>query len=501
MGLIADALQGLVRGTRPPPFPVSGSLISPVSPTADFQGYSRAYMRNEIVFACIEMLATSAGEPHIIGRRWQRSSPTFRATMRSEESRLMAKGLSMRDAKEQMVRNGFFREMPDHPLVRLLNNPNPFMSRGQMWGTVVMDRALAGNAYLLKARVAGGPMEGAVAELWRLRPDRVKIIPDPKTFISGYEYRTGAETITLPPQDVMHFKTRNPLNDYYGMPPLMAIAGRIDIDEYQKGFLRSFYEQGGAGPGSILTIKQKLNEEQKEEIRGRFKHRFGGPRGVHEMLILDSAESTYTQMGLNRGLRDALPKEIDEVTESRIASAFGIPPDLLGLLVGMQTSSYANRRVSWAVFWDLTMVPLLSDLDDVLNLSIIPDFTGIDEVTFDLSSIRALNEEVDKIHDRWRKDLLAGAVSLEEFREAVGLDPDLEGTLYVPSNVGIHRKREDEELAAPPVPPALPSPPEGEPVVEARCPDCRKLLGKNVSGADLWCDRCKKEVAVVSSLP
>ena len=39
----------------------------------------------------------------------------------------------------------------DHPLVQLLNHPNPYMSRGQLWSTVVMDRYLAGNAFLLKA--------------------------------------------------------------------------------------------------------------------------------------------------------------------------------------------------------------------------------------------------------------------------------------------------------------------------------------------------------------
>jgi hypothetical protein len=79
-----------------------------MSPTADFRGYSRAYMGNEIVYAAIEMLATSAGEPHIIGRKWQRNSPTFREEIRAEAARLRAKGLSIRDAKERMIRNGFF---------------------------------------------------------------------------------------------------------------------------------------------------------------------------------------------------------------------------------------------------------------------------------------------------------------------------------------------------------------------------------------------------------
>jgi phage portal protein BeeE len=303
----------------------------------------------------------------------------------------------------------------------------------------------------------------------------------------------------------MHFRTRNPLNDYYGMPQLMPIAGRVDIDEYQKGFLRSFFETGGVGPGSILTVKGTMADDTKDRIRQRFKERFGGPGGIHEMLILDNTESTYTRLGLDRGLRDALPKEINMVGEARIAMAFGIPASILGILLGESASSYANKRQDWAVLWDLTMTPLLSDLDDVLNLSIVPDFGQIDEVMFDLSDIRALEEETDKLHDRWRKDLLAGMVSLEESREAVGLDPNVkDGTFYVPSNADAMPVEEIGEAPEPPPPPPeieTPSPNGDRPqpvalIGETRCDECGKLLGKNVLAADLWCDRCNKEVSV-----
>lgn len=42
-------------------------------------------------------------------------------------------------------------------------------------------------------------------------------------------------------------------------------------------------------------------------------------------------------------------------------------------------------------------------------------------------------------------------------------------------------------------------PVEGMPVAEARCPDCGKLVGKNVSrGTVLWCRRCKQQVVVLT---
>ena len=232
------------------------------------------------------------------------------------------------------------------------------------------------------------------------------------------------------------------------------------------------------------------------------------------MMILDQAESTYQQMGLNRGLRDALPKELNAMQESRIALAFGIPGSILGLLIGYESSSYANKRQDWQVLWDVTMAPLMSDLDDVLNLSLVPDFAAIDEVYFDLDDIKALQEDVDAIQERERKNFQVGLTSWEEARDAIGRDPKIrEGTFFVPANV---KPVEFDDLTKEPEPPPMIAPPQEEPegesevpssngsrpeafalVGETRCPDCGKLLGKNVVAADLWCDRCNKEVSVI----
>lgn len=510
MGIIADTARAIRNKT--PPVPIGTAQQWSATPQYGYLSHSRAYMRNEIVFASIEMLATSAGEPHIIGRRWQRSSPQFKAEIRNEEQRLRARGVPLRDIYAGMIANGFYTDLPNHPLIRLLNNPNPWMSREQLWGTVVMDLALAGNSYLVKARVQDGPLKGAVAELWRLRPDRVRVIPDAAKFIGGYEYRIGSETVTFPPGDIIQFKTRNPLNDYYGMPPLMAIAGRVDIDEHMRTFLQSFFERGGTGPGSILSVKQKLSDDAKSDIRERFKRQFGGPSHYHELMILEGAESTYQQMGLNRGLRDALPKELDAMTEARIAMVFGIPGSILGLLIGYEMSSYANKKADREVFWKITMAPKLSGLDDVLNLQLVPEFGGIDEVFFDLSDIEALQEEVDKAHARARDDFLTGGCSLQEYREAIGKDPDdVTGIFYVPANLiptdGSQLTERGDRLGQPNEPKLLPAatePVEGfvpasKFLKEARCPepDCNKLLGKNIAlGSVLWCSRCKSEVTV-----
>jgi len=476
-----------------------GTSLSPMG--SNYLGYAGAYMRNEIVFSAIEMLATSAGEPHITGRRWRRAKPEIRI-----QSRLLgAKGLTASAVDALLIRDGFIEEVPDHPLIRLLNAPNPYMSRGQLWGTVVMDLKLAGNAYILKAR---GPF-GNPAELWRLRPDRVRIIPSAKNFIEGYEYNSGREKTIYPASDVMQFKTRHPLNDYYGMPPLMAIAARVDIDDYMKSFLKTFFERGGAGIGGVLSVKNQLTQQQRDDVRALLESRVSGPSNWHRTLVLDATEATYNQMGLNRGLRDALPKELDAVSEARIAMAFGIPGSILGLLIGYESSSYANKRQDWQVFWDLTMTPLLSDLDDVLNLYLVPDFKGVDEVAFDLSDIRALQEDVDKIHKRVRDDWSVGLESFEDSRDELGKDPKPKaGTFMIPSNMRLVTIAELDEPAPPAAPAAPALPPtavvealratftapqlvESVPILDEVRHECGRLVARDVEGnPELFCGKC-----------
>lgn len=418
-----------------------------------YETYARAFATNPIVFAALNLLATSAAEPQIIGRRLRRESPSVRALNLSETratgplkqivnylprvQEYRALGISNRAGSMRidalLVSNKFITEVPNHPLVRLLNAPNPLMTRGQLFATLVMDRYLAGNAYLLKAR---GQLLGNTMELWRLRPDRVRIIPNAtNSGIEAYEYGSGPSMQTFAAKDVIHFRTPNPVSDWYGQPPMMAAMGYVTISSYMVGFLRKFFEQGGTGPGSIFSVSSKLTPEAKEEIRDRFRRTFGGSSGWHEMLILDNTDTKFEQLGLDRGLRDALPKEISAEVQSSISMVFGIPGSILGTLIGYESSSYANKRQDWQVLWDIVMTPLLGDMDDVLTVSLCPEFAGIDEVLFDLSDIRALQEDEDALQERARKNVAAGIWLWEEGRIATGVDPNpREGTLLVPAN-------------------------------------------------------------------
>ncbi len=390
-----------------------------------YQQLSRFYGLNELIYACTELIASSTSEPMIIGHRMRRSSPGSAGGRPQIQQLRRQQALQGRKNRANnmvgdawLILNAFVEEVPNHPLIRLLNNPNPYMSRGQFWASIARDLLIAGDAFIFKARYLDGLLQGATGELWRLRPDRVKPDPDGD---GSYIYTINGEKTTLAENDVIHIKIgQSPFSDFYGWSPLMAVMERARVDLSQRNFLAAFYETGGTGPGAILSVKGKVDQKDKDELRNRNRRQFG-PGNFLELMILDQSDGiTYTPLSLNRGLRDALPVDINSVTETRIAAAYGIPGSILGLLVAYANGAYAARKQDWQTLWDITMTPFLSNIDDAINLGLTPEFAGIDEAEFDLSDIRALAEDKFAVHDNARKNVDAGVWTIERARLETG---------------------------------------------------------------------------------
>ena len=66
------------------------------------------------------------------------------------------------------------RRMATHPLLKLLGRPNPGQTRGAFLETLYGHLLLSGDAYV---EAAGVMASGTPAELYALRPDRMRVVP------------------------------------------------------------------------------------------------------------------------------------------------------------------------------------------------------------------------------------------------------------------------------------------------------------------------------------
>jgi HK97 family phage portal protein len=335
----------------------------------------------------VEELATSAAEPRLCG----------------------------------VVRRGeHARQVHTHPLLDLFEHPNPFMSRYQLIAATIMFRAVAGSAYLEIVRSASG----RPVELWPLRPDRMFVIPDRQRHIGGWEYRLEHEVFHLPPEDVIQLRTRNAVDDWYGLPPLAVCAERVDTDAMMRNFTLGFF-RNGAVPAGLLQITKQVTAAERQLIRDKFRGETGGPQNWHQMLVLDQTEARYTPMGMPLGQAGIVLPDLDEISEARIAMSFGVPLELVGARLGMIHGNRSTTQQARATFWDETLIPLYSEIASDLSRGLLdePGTQGLDYLEFDLSTVKALAEDEDARHKRVREDIQSGVISVQEGRELLGMTP------------------------------------------------------------------------------
>jgi len=407
MGLLADAFRTLALFGGETKQAVATAIPTwqvglPATPIWNQRSYDqlarKGYLGSEVVFAACQAVAKSAALPRMV----------------------------VFDSKAHDADAIF-----DHPALDVLNRPNKWWTTFMLWSSTVVALKINGNAYweIVRGR------SGKIIEYWPLRPDRVWIIPDEKDYIQAYEYRIGERVFTLDPDDVIHFKNPNPLNDYYGLSPLAVLAERIDIDVWCREFTTAFFRNAGV-PSGLLNIMRSVEPNEREIIRQRFRQQYGGPDGWGNVLVIDNGQATYTKMGMDPvglGLDD-----INRVTESKICAVLDVPPSIIWTVLGHQSSSglnNSNKESDRAQWWTGSLAPMYEDLAQQFSLQIKPDFPEVDHFDFDLSQVPGYTEDVDKVHARVRADFTAGLIPWHVAAQTLGYPTDQPGWVLLPANM------------------------------------------------------------------
>jgi HK97 family phage portal protein len=266
----------------------------------------------------------------------------------------------------------------------------------------------------------------------------MRVVPDSRLFVRGYKYTVG----DLPPffldaADVIHFKTRHPLDDYYGLAPLAVLAGRVDLDVWTRRFAESFFRNAGV-PAGLMNIQRAMNEVERGMVQRRFRDVYGGSEGWHKIMVLDGGAATYTQMGLGMGESGLAMNTLGMTNETRICGVYGVPTSLIPTMAGQEANRGQTAAVSdRELFWEQTMVPWFRRKDSVLNAKLLAEWPDLTRIEHDLSQVKALQEDQDKLHARYRADYEAGAITWQEFRQKCGYpeEPDEPGMLVIAVNM------------------------------------------------------------------
>lgn len=428
MGLWDRTLGGL-RNEAKSDTNVALAMMTPAGvaafPNIKYDTYvQQGYQKNELVFACIEEWSTDIAEPEIAVFHMGPDGP---------------------------------ERVQGHEALPLFTNPNPWMSGDDFTAGIQMYKRIAGNAYEYKVRSRGNK----VVERWLLRPDRVTIVPNAQKHIDHYEYRIGAAKYDIDPKDIVHHRTRNPYDDFYGFPPLMAASGRVDIDNHMKDMVKGVIQNSGV-PAGILQVAGKLTDQEKALARARFRNDFGGTNAGN-IIISDGGRDapSYTPLGQPLGTRGLIVPELDEMDEARICMVFRVPLSLAGARLAQlhNTLGNAGKDADRKFFTEQELVPEWALMASVQTMGYGPDLLQDGEwLEYDLSTVRSLTENEDSKSSRILAQHAAPIRSVQESRRSLGWNPDPkdDDIFMVPVNVRpmtwaeIKKLAEMDQQAAPP---------------------------------------------------
>lgn len=315
-----------------------------------------------------------------------------------------------RDGDEEIV--------SDHPLLTLLNAPNDKQAMPMLVANLVAFRQIAGQAYL---EGTGDNPSQPPLELFTLRPDRMSVVVgDSQHQVGGWEYNLNGRIVPLEPFQVLHWSAFHPTDDWYGLSPLQVAARAVD--QFNAGQAANVYlQQNMARPSGVLSTDKPIQDKAWARLKTDIAENWVGPRNWRKPVVLEDGLK-WQQVALDPVDLDFV--ESSKLTAEQIVVTLGVP----WVLLCPTDATFANMDVARKVFYEDTVVPLLSDLAAELNRWLVPRFARNGErlrLAPDWDQVEALQENRDAAYKRageaFRNHWM---LRLNEARESVGWDAD-----------------------------------------------------------------------------
>ena len=336
-------------------------------------------------------------------QRALRSSDIFTAVT------TLAKDISKLDIRIQ--ENGVYREK-DY-LEHLINKkPNNIYNGTQLKFIVMMSALLNGKGYIMIER---NPLQ-QVEALYHIQTSRAQLKEDDNGDFY-YEVNNNGQTLEIPYKDMIVIMpyTTDGIN---AITALASLQDDINNQQFGKMFFTNFFANGSSA-GLVLKLKDgKLSPEARAKVKQKWQESNSGEDSVNSVIVLDETME-FEQLEINTDILDIINK--NTASTRAIAKAFGLPLNKLGLeltntsLQDTLNDYLLNTLGSYMKVWTSELdFKLINDKDKYSKAFV-----------FDTTAFRTIDwqQHVETLNTQ----LQQGGITLDEYRQGLGLPPIPEG--------------------------------------------------------------------------
>ena len=290
-----------------------------------------------VLYSVVNIIAMEgAGQPVHVGRlkgsqgKGKGKGP---ANKKSAMLRRMTATAQIKAAKEEI------EIVPSHPLVDLLETPNPIQNRWQFVYSFIANLNLTGWAYVVGGENDDGEMEFYSLPTTWCRPDHTNGPFSGLRIINPKNPTEGMQGEPLTRENFAFAHLPNPADPMGAMAPAQSQMLAIRIDDHIQTSQERFFENG-IFPSVIVTIghdphpdvpggvRPRLTGPQRRQVIGAIRKAVGGVANYGNPAIVDGLiekidrlSATSNEMGWEKS---------ESSVKARILSTFGVHPYILG---------------------------------------------------------------------------------------------------------------------------------------------------------------------------
>nr|WP_202534093.1 phage portal protein [Streptomyces sp. SID3212] len=306
----------------------------------------------------------------------------------------------------------------------LLADPHPDLTPLELWRLGYVHRVLWGNTYMQKVRNGAGQIK----ELWPITPDRVKVgrvkssddLPSGKIF--GVTDDWG-ETQPLTSREILHIPGLG-YDGLTGCSPVRLAAQGISLAQAAEMSAARMFGSGNM-IGGVLQTEQRLDPDQANALKERWRAKMSGVRNAHEVAVLDSGASFKPVAMPNV---DAQFLESREFQVVEVARMFGVP--LFLLMETAKSTSWGTGLEQQAQGWvTFDLAPTwLTPTEQRITKELLP--TGVQYAKYQLGGLLRGDSAGRATFYRAMRDV--GAYSANDIRDLEDRTPiGPEGDIYL----------------------------------------------------------------------